>query len=475
MKFILSDSAYKKNIAILDTLGKELALIARKAGTSNPKFDKAWGNLYKHLQSDQFHRYRVENRFDVRALAIALNGDKKLREKIKLDITLLNQITEIVKKGSSLFNDALYQYYLLNFEDIDDVKALGEWLLKARVVKGQGLPSDSIILAPDGPKRIANDAIANNLTFQKQLDRLSLNTYASGQYLKRSHSIYYVEQLNEIPVNRPHELLDEVTIPDVFNAKYDDEQLIGHKVLDILLTRSPIQDVHDSWQNAVIAIAGDPRVPKSHPKYLKWWSHVSEAQIKKVRGWLSKLDLKLFLEALEDFSESSRDEGMKRMFPSRKKFLEGMHKAGAINETKLYLSKKAERYLKRNYKAEHIPEYSVVVDGDISIIYADLTHGHMIEGSHNCKIWFYEYLDESAPVLEDGKQLAFYRDLTGGLNRKMSIEGHGALDYFQHSPSNFNWQHKSIQTLQKMNVNIRASDVLSQNDYSRYKRIYGVY
>ncbi|MEI8647018.1 EH signature domain-containing protein [Paraglaciecola sp. Hal342] len=94
----------------------------------------------------------------------------------------------------------------------------------------------------------------------------------------------------------------------------------------ILIDRAPKQGVDESWQNAVIAIAGDPRVPKSHPRYMKWWSQLTNAQSKKVQGWLSKLDLKLFLEALEDYSKSSRDDDMIRMFPSRKHFLEGMHK-----------------------------------------------------------------------------------------------------------------------------------------------------
>lgn len=474
MKFTLSESLYAKNIALLKVQTQALAKITKKAGTGNPKFEKASGRLDLHLQSDIFDQYVVNDRFDVRALAIALTGNKELRRKIKVTMPLLKSISVMLKKGSSLFNDALYQYFLTDFDEINEPDAVGQWLQSQRQLKGHSSQYDKYVLNATGPKTLAKDAIEGKISFTQQTRRAEIDGYASGQFIKRALTIYYVEQLKGIPVNQPHALLDEVGVPEVFNAKYDDNDLIGHKVVNILLKRAPMQGVHESWQNTIIAIAGDPRVPKSHPNYLKWWSHIPEEQIKKVRGWLSKLDLKLFLEALEAFSESSLDAGMKRMFPSRKKFLEGMHDAGAILHTKLYLSKQAERYIRQNYKPEHIPEYSIVDDGERSIIYAELTNGHMVEGSHNCQIWFYSTLHESAQVLEYGKQRVSYRSLTLSLNRKMESQGTGAVDHFMHSPQNFRWQYNSLNTLQEMGVKIQAADVLVAGDYKAYKRIYGV-
>ena len=474
MKFVLSDNIYKNNITTLKKQLLVLAGITKKAGTSNPKFEMAWNKLFVLLKTNLFEQYRIDNRFDVRALAIALNANENLRSKINITKPLLDSVVSVVPKGSSLFNDALYQYFLTDFDEIEDLSFVGKWLKNEREKKNQANVYDKFILTSNGPRILAKDAIKNKLTFQKQMQRAEVNDYASGQFLKRALSIYYVEQLSTIPVNQPHTLLDEVSVPEVFNAKYDDNDLIGHKVLNILLKKAPKQDVHESWQNTIISIAGDPRIPKSHPKFLKWWSHVPEDMIQKVRGWLSKLDLKLFLEALENFCESSFDTEMKRMFPSRKKFLEGMHDAGAINHTKLYLTKKADAYIRRTYKPEHIPEYSIVEDGERSIIYAELSNGHMIEGSHNCQIWFYNSLDETAPVLKYGKQRKSYRELTIGLNHMMARKGHGAIDHFTHSPHNFNWQHKSLKTLQRMRVKIRAVDVLVASDYKAYKRIYGV-
>lgn len=112
----------------------------------------------------------------------------------------------------------------------------------------------------------------------------------------------------KIPVNEPHKLLEEVSKQVIAEGRYDADDLVGHVALRILIDRAPSKNVHDSWRDAVIAIAGDPRVPRSHARYIKWWSQLTSQQIKKVQGWLSKLDLKLFLEALEESSLLDNDE-----------------------------------------------------------------------------------------------------------------------------------------------------------------------
>ncbi|CUS49190.1 MAG: EH signature domain [Idiomarinaceae bacterium HL-53] len=474
MKFTLSDEVYRHNIKRLSKLAEEQRNLAKRAGTHNPKFEAAWSRLFNLLSSGQFDRFTIENRFDVRALAIALTDKPDLRKKITITHNLLESVNAILPRGSSLFIESLYQFFLSDFDSIDDANMIGAWLCAERRRKKIFLDSEDKILCADGPTFIAKQAIQRNTAFNQQIKYWQLDRYASGDFIKRAQAVYFVEQLQNIPVNQPHELLEEVSKKQVAESRYDENDLIGHVALRILIDRAPPQNIHESWQNAVIAIAGDPRVPRSHPRFIKWWGQLSQQQAKKVQGWLSKLDLKLFLEALEDYSMSSRDTDMMRMFPSRKHFLEGMHEAGVITHTKLYLSRNADRYIRKNYKAEHIPDYSIVNDGDRSIIYAELTRGHMIEGSHNCQIWFYKELHESAPVLQFGTQRQAYRSLTIGLNQKMYRYGCEAFDNFNHSPANFSWQRRSIKTLTKLGVNLKASDVLSDEDYKRYKRIYGV-
>lgn len=475
MKFFLSDEAYRKNITVLEVLTAEQKAIAKKAGTDNPKFEVAWTKLLNLLSRNRFDLFRIDNRFDVRALSIVLTANKKLRSNIKIDRELLSEVSVVIPNGSNLFIESLFQYFLSDFDSIENPDAIGDWLCKERKRKRLRKGIEEKLLCLEGPIFMAKQAIKREIIFEQQVKYWGLDQYASGDFIKRAQSVYFVEQLQNIPVNQPHELLEEISKQNVANSRYDSEDLIGHVALRILIDRSPAQNVHESWQNAVIAIAGDPRVPKNHPRYIKWWSQLNPQQSKKVQSWLSKLDLKLFLEALEDYSKSTRDEDMMRMFPSRKHFLEGMHESGAILHTKLYLSQDAHRYIRKNYRPEHVPDYSIVEDGDRSIIYAELTKGHMIEGSHNCQIWFYKNLHETAPVLQFGKQRLRYDDLTGRMSRQMYARGCSVFEHFSHlSSDTFKWQQKSVIALRKMGVQIKASDVLSEEEYKKYKRMYGV-
>lgn len=474
MRFNLSDESYRANLQRMNELTQENKTIAKKAGTDNPKFETAWRNLFNYVANDRFDQFRLKDRFDIRALSIMLTANKKLRSAITINKTLLGDVSVIIPNGSNLFVESLFQFFLSDFDSIEEPDVIGDWLYKERKRKGINQGVEHRVLCADGPTFLAKQAIRREVAFEQQIQQWKLDTYASGDFVNRAQSVYFVEQLKKIPVNKPHTLLEEVSKKSVSNSRYDSSDLIGHIALRIIIDRAPSQNVHEDWQNAVIAIAGDPRVPKSHPSFSKWWSQLTPEQSKKVRGWLSKLDLKLFLEALEDYSKSSRDEDMMRMFPSRKHFLEGMHEAGTIVHTKLYLSRKADWYIRKNYKPEHVPDYSIVDDGDRSIIYVELTRGHMIEGSHNCQIWFYENLHESAPVLQFGAHRAGYRALTIGLSEKMEKYGCEATDNFVHTPANFSWQRRSVRVLKNMGVTIKASDVLSGDDYNKYKRLYGV-
>lgn len=474
LPFELSSSLYSSNLGIMEQNTLALKRIVKTAGTESPQFRHAWERLSLKLQSDNFEEYQLKDRFDVRALAVALQA-KKLTESIAVSNKLLGQVNSILKTPSTLFIDALFQHFLVKFDAISDTNAVGKWLVEARKLAKIDDIYDAFLLNPSGPAWLAKTAIADQTPLHQQIQKCGISNFAAGDFVKRAHDIYYVEQLQQIPVNQEHEILYEVCKKDVYEARYDDNKLLGHVILETLIKRAPQKDISPAWQNVIIEIAGDPRIPNHHPRFVKWWSHLPIELVSKVKGWLSKFDLKLFLDALEDLSLSSVNTDMMRMYPSRKNFLEGMYDSGAIIETKLFLSRSAESYIKKNYKPEHRPAYSLVTDGNISVIYAKLVHGHMIEGSHNCKIWFYDQLPSNAYFFDYQSLKLKYSNLTTGFYARMSAAGFEPVDYFSHVPANFKWQHNALVTLNRMGVNVRAADVLSGEDYQRYKRIYGVY
>jgi len=471
LSFELPDNPFGANAKILSSLVTDLKKITKGAGKDNDKFKVAWAKLFNAIQNKQSLEQVLVDKVDIRVLGFALTTEYK--NKIRITENVLNRIDSIVDKPSSLFIQDVFQYYLNDFDKVDNINFLSQWLIKARKTRSMTQWYDEELLTPNGAKWVAERAILKEKDFDQVSHDLELDQFQSGEFMKSAQRIYYVKQLKNIPVNQPHELLVEVQKTNVFKAKFDDSELLGHQVLKILIERAPIHDIDNSWLNTIMAIAGDPRISVSNPRYAMWWSHISGELVAKVKGWLSGLDLKLFLEALEDYSFSSSELDMRRMFPARKKFLEGLYNEKLIKNTKLYMCWHMAHYLNRKYKKEHLPDFSIVKDGEKSIIYVDLGNAHLIEGSHQCQLWIYKSLHESAPVLHLGKQQHSYRSLTKGLHEAMEGYGQGAYDYFTHSPTNFSWQKRAVQSLKDLSVPVTMKDVLTPDDYRVFVRRFG--
>lgn len=473
LHFILPEAPFGQNKDKLTVLASGLKKLEKKAGTSNDKFKVSWAKVYLAIDSGKPLERSIENKTDIRALALALSS--KQREKVRINNIVLSKISTIsLSKPNNLIIESIFQYFLNEYSQIKSLEDVSGWLVSSRKLRKLEQWYDEYLISSFGPKWLAEYAIKNNKDFDQLLCELGLGQYQSGQFMESALRIYYVEQLKSIPINKPHELLVEVQKPAVYRSKFDETELLGHQVLKILIEKAPSHDIHHSWLDVILAIAGDPRIPKSHQRYTTWWSHIPPRLISKVRGWLSGLDLKLFLEALEDFSNASSDPEMKRMYPSRKHFLEGLYVNKLIQNTRLYMSRQMAYFLKRNYKPEHLPDFSIVADGDKSIIYVNLGNAHLIEGSHSCYLWIYKFLDPSATVFDYAKTQETYRGLTSGLDWKMGEKGYGSSANITHNPSNFSWQRKAIETLKELRVAVTMKDVLTNEDYRTYVRDHGV-
>ncbi len=471
LRFNLPDKPFGSNAEKLSQLTTDLKNITKRAGTDNDKFKQAWGKLFKAIQNKTNLEHILIDKVDIRALGLILSTKDKKQIKVTNDV--LSQINLITEKPSSLFIENLFQYYLNEYNEIDNVQYLSQWLVNARKIRKVEQWYDEKLLTPNGAKWVAELAITKQTDFDQIIHDLELDQFQSGQFMESAQRIYYVEQLKNIPVNQPHELLIEVQKPDVFKAKFDESELLGHQVLKIIIEKAPSENIHESWLNVIMAIAGDPRISKSHQRYITWWSHIPQHLISKVRGWLSNLDLKLFLEALEDFSKASNDPEMMRMYPARKRFLEGLYDNKVILNTRLYMSRKMAQYLRKTYKAKHLPDFSLVTDDNRSIIYVDIGNAHLVEGSHSCYLRIYKSLDASATVFNYAKSKQTYDGLTSRLEGQMANLGHHSLANIIHKPTNFSWQRKAIETLKDLRVPVTMKDVLTPDDYRAFVRRFG--
>ncbi|KUI99564.1 EH signature domain-containing protein [Vibrio sp. MEBiC08052] len=465
------EKLFEKEISNLKNLSNELNIWANKAGTNNQRFNRALDEVQEAIRFKRPLEETLRSKTHVRAFALSLESDTD--NQIKVTQKLLDTITQIVIKPTSLLIESFYQHFLKKFDELGDTVATGAWLLKSMKHRGIVLKHGNEILSANGPQWLANQAIQQNIDFDQLVHALKLDRYSRGKFITLAQSIYYVERLKTITLNQDHELLHEVQKPNVYESSYD-RSLLGLKILEILISRAQGTAINDSWLNVIMAIAGDPRIPKDHPRYIKWWTHINDTLIKTVRGWLSRYDLKLFLESLEDFSHTSGNSKLIRMYPQRKQFLEGLFDAGLIKGTRLYMSRAATRYIKKYRDEKHLPDFSMVKDGDKSVIFVEFDYGYMIEGSHDCSLRFYKHLEPSICVFNYLIKSPTFSQLTTDIYTRMSGIPGAVKPPITHNTSNFSWQRKALTTLKELGISVKAKDVLSDSDYKEFKQLFGV-
>ena len=470
LKFSLPEAPLANYKPKMQKATEEVQRMARASGTGSDKFKRAFKRVEDSIRQGRDLVSVLNTSLDLRALALLFNTEAS--DRIKLSRNVLNKITGIRARPSSLLLEAILDYYLKRYDQLHDLAAVEQWLRDGKDRRGDLSADMKQLLGGNGPKWLAEESRRQGKDFDEQVKYVRLDRYISGRFLTVAKNIYYLDVLRGLEPNQSHPILDEMQKKSAYNSRYDKGSLLGHQILTILIDKAPVSGVSDTWLNVVLTIAGDPRVPLSHPNFVKWWSQIDSKLRVKVQGWLSKLDLRLFLEALEDFSNLSRNEELKRMYPARKHFMEGLLNKQLVTGTRLYLSSSAESYLKRVYKPEHLPNYSVVTDQGKSLIHIQLGRVHLVEGSHSCRLWIYDGLDASAIVFDYSKARVNYSSLTQDLAFRMSEKGFPPTENITHHPP-LAWQNKALTALQNIGVPIESKDILTPEDYRVYKRRYG--
>lgn len=475
LAFSLPDRPFDNYSEQLDKLSQGLKEIGQKAGQGSEKFKVASEQIMQCLNQGGDICTELTNPIKIRAFAIAILGNSFVSTLSFKEI--LTQVNKVIAKPSTLLIGNLCQFYLKYYDRIIGWDYLRQWLVTAFKYRSgridNNLQGGVASLIEFGPSWLVEQAQSSKRDFDNIVIHYGLNYYAEGRYMEVAKNKYFVEQLKIIPLNAFHPILIEIQKKDTYESQYDRESLLGHKVLNILISRAPVVNICKEWFDTVLTIAGDPRVPISNLSYSKWWSQLEPGLERKARGWFSKLDFKLFLEALKGHANTCQNDELKRMFPSREIFLKGLEEAGLVVDTRLYLSNSAERYILGTYKKSELPTYSKV-NGDRSMIYINLGNKvHLVEGSHSCKLWIYEKLHSSAVVFDYNKSNVSYEDLTSDLNRKMGLFGCGAFGSLTHD-IHLNWQHKAIDGFKLCGIFIEPNKLLTQNDYRNYRYKFGV-
>lgn len=385
---------------------------------------------------------------------------------------------------SSLMNliSLVYRYFD-TLSDGNIFNRLSQWLIEQieQRLKDCKNSSDTILsvlnqakwlLDLTAPKALVNLAKQNHLDLNEQLKKLRLNELPQGRFLDICHAQYYLDTLREIPVGEQHEILYELLKPSVSMMPFEDGKRIGHKALEIIIDRSAGAP-SETWQHFVLNLAGDPRIANTANNYRQWWKPIGENRIKAVTSWLAKEDLRLFLGAIEEYANYTGDEALNRMFPARKRFLEGLYEHGFVRNTRLMLGNQAEHTVKRVLGKSLTTSYiNLRGMAQTSIIYLDCGDFHIIEGSHNFKLWIYMGLP-SEKLNDYSLSELNHSSLTHSFPQEFKKNyPKGELMPIQHSPTS--WQKNAIDFLTQNGVELDLEKLFYKDEYRRYVNRYGL-
>ncbi|WP_349568465.1 EH signature domain-containing protein [Azotobacter salinestris] len=328
------------------------------------------------------------------------------------------------------------------------------------------------LLDLDGPLNLVRQVRQQGTELAQAFSDHGLEGFDTGRYGDICRAHYYLETLRGLPLGEWHEVLDELLKPSVSKAPYEGGKRIGHAALEIMIDRVA-DDPGDAWQNFILTLAGDPRIASTASNYRQWWQPLGEARIAKVRGWLCKLDLRLFLQALEEYGKETRNNDLMRMFPARKKFLEGLEEQKLIRYSRLLLGNQALHTVKKLLDQSLQSSYALM-DGSMSdkaVIYLNCGDFHLVEGSHNFRIW--AYLAEPGKSLMNYDKTTFsHYDLIHGLPA-IYHKLYPALPY-EAVTHNGNWQGKVIGFLANQGIGLDIEKLFTPEDYRAFLLCEGI-
>lgn len=463
--------------------------VAKTAGTNNDKYQLSKVKLRNLVLGNHLANVtaQINSTTDIRAYFDLLTNDRHFFNNVEFTRADMAKFLDIKNPMSKLTLVNFIRLYVMCFDtlvgsDISLLKEITDFIKEQlkQVATGKANPlsvfnaNRELLFDIKAPANLVQQSKSQNKDLDQILQELGLDTYTGARFLSLCRIEYYVQTLEEIPVGSDHEILTELIKPDVYNAFVDEEKMIGHKVIEIMIDRSAT--ISQEWINVILSIAGDPRVPKFSENFRKWWEKIPQDKIRKMTGWLSQLDLGLFLDVLGDSAKNSTNESLKRMFPERKAFLEGLLKAELVVESRLFLSRDARYYLKRSQYSNALPAFAENNSRETSVIYLKLANDvHLIEGSHSFKIKLMDKLPPNCDITN--WNVTSFSD--NAFRTQIGLQYHNAYGnehggYLEKAHQMLSWQHAAINYLKEKSLPVEVSNLLTKTDYIAYRRRFGL-
>lgn len=436
----------------------------------------------------------LRRRMGARALTWLWLNDERLGSRL-LSARMLDLLTEVQQpRLTRLTLIQLIQLYFRQFDRLDERDKQSEGLLErlqqhlhdqldlmpepkqplfARDVLSVLKREGRWLLDLNGPLALVRRVRERGRELGEAFSDYALEGFDTGRYADICRAHFYLETLRGLRPGEWDPVLDELLKPSVSKAPYEDGKRIGHAALEIMIDRAT-DELGEAWQSFILNLAGDPRIASSATNYREWWKPLGEARISKVRGWLSKEDLRLFLKAVEQYGIETWNDDLQRMFPARKRFLEGLFSLKLVRNARLMLGRTALQSVRKILGTDVLTNFARM-DGSMlekAVIYLDCGDFHLVEGSHSFKIWV--YLAQPGELVRSYEKNTFsHFDLTNVIPGQYEKLYPGLpYDAFVHTPNT--WQSKVIQFLADNGIRLDIEQLFSKQDYKAYLAKFGI-
>ncbi|SEH08616.1 EH signature domain-containing protein [Candidatus Venteria ishoeyi] len=463
-----------QHIELFSELSAQLKSLA-ESGTfdDNPRWQQRREFLIKQILAGEKPSHFLQGPGDIRLMIRLWREKPEFLQHLPLDKALLNILRQQLDPPSRLLFWQLIQLYFEVWDQLPAHQALASWLsdlcqsLPPRRSESAELQiyrqQSEILFTPDPGAAFIQATQALQADVLPLLKRWHVpETGRFAQHIKRLYYLQPLEALQVEDVGKTLHLFQVLQQDAVKNSMMEEQLLLGHHAAKILMDK--VLDnglaLPENWRHTILGILGDPRVPRAAPRFQTWWGRLDNKYTAAMRNWLSQLDLKLFLNILEDVAHTHNRADLLRMFPARKRFLEGLQAQGLIVESRLLLGKQAENYIRTQFDQRDLTGLAQLGSSATSLIYLNLQGVHLLEGTHSFQLRIYQ--DMPIEGLQNYEASHFSLAAIRKQNAQASVK-------HSHSPLP-RWQHSLIQRLGEppFNLYIDPGKVLSRADYLKY-------
>ncbi|GAB3188055.1 EH signature domain-containing protein [Nesterenkonia suensis] len=341
----------------------------------------------------------------------------------------------------------------------------------------KALSSNAPVLASAAaPRTLARHAQERGRALDELISSWNLGSYRHSEFGAALAAEYFLARIASADPSVPHDFLQELVEPALHGTIMSDGRALGHHAVEAM--SRPAAVPCDAWIEAILAIAGDPRLRNSS-SWFQWWREIDDGARGTVTSWLSRRDLELFLNAYENFIESTNLDDERRMFEDRKYFIKGLLEAGMVRETRLFMGQVAGDYVKTLVDRSLASSITPLLGarGEVAtlvVIAMDCGEFQLVEGSHNFQLWAYTgpRVEELFDRSQEGVRLAFFRQ---DVPEAADLRAPGRLrvrQSFRHRGST--WQVNALQFLAVRHIPIPSlKRLMSPESYDEYRRIHG--